>query len=252
MKNNTDPLVTIIMAAGMGKRMRSDLPKVLQPLAGSPLVHYVIKLTQDLGSTQIVLVVGHGREQVIDQTKAYGVNWVVQEQQLGTGDAIMACHKTLHDYDGDVLILSGDVPLLRSKSVSEALEVHKTTNASATVFTFNPDNPFGYGRIIRGGEGEVLRIVEHKDASNEEKLVNEVNGGIYVFRSKPLFEALGQISSDNQAGEYYLPDTLEIIRKMGLRISAYIVKDPIEMAGVNNVDQLRELEIYYLANRADS
>jgi len=249
MKHNYDSFVTIIMAAGVGKRMRSNLPKVLHPLAGHSLVHYVIKLTQDMGSKRTVLVIGHGREQVIEQTRKYGVEWAVQEQQLGTGDAVMVCYEALKDYDGNVLILSGDVPLLRPESVSEAFNEHDSTQASATVFTFLPDDPTGYGRIIRGNDGEVLRIVEHKDASEDERVVNEVNGGIYIINSKQLFIALGKISNKNKSGEFYLTDTLEIIRQMGMRVSAYIVKDPIEMSGVNDSEQLKELEKYYLDNR---
>ena len=251
MNKKSETFVTIIMAAGMGKRMKSDLPKVLHTLAGNPLVHYVIELTQEMGSQRNVLVIGHGREQVIEQTRKYGVEWAVQEQQLGTGDAVMVCKDILSNYDGNVLILSGDVPLLRSESVGEAFQVHNSTQASATVFTFLPDDPTGYGRIIRGNDDEVLRIVEHKDASEEERAVNEVNGGIYIFQSKLLFEALGKITNKNKSGEYYLTDTLEIIRQMGLRISAYIVKDPIEMAGVNDSAQLKELENYYLEHRVN-
>ena len=250
MNKNSTSFVTIIMAAGKGRRMHSDLPKVLHLMAGKPLLHYVITLTQNLGSLRTILVIGHGREKVIAQTEQCGVEWAVQERQLGTGDAVKTCQSLLDDYTGDVLILSGDVPLLTQNSVSEAFQVHQSTYAAATVFTFCPDDPAGYGRVIRGADGEVLRIVEHKDASAVERDVGEVNGGMYLFKSKPLFEALSQISNKNQSAEYYLPDTLEIIRNWGQRISAYIVKDPIEMAGVNDTEQLGELEKYYLSHQA--
>ena len=237
------------MAAGKGKRMKSDLPKVLHQLAGKPLVHHVIELAKIVGSSKIVLIIGHKRELVIEQTKHLEVEWVVQEQQLGTGDAVRVCKSILSDFMGDVLVLSGDVPLLRPETVTEAWKLHRETESAATVFTFEPEDPTGYGRVVRGSEGELNYIVEHKDANEEEKAVREVNGGIYFFRNDLMFKALEQISNDNASNEYYLTDTISVLRNSGYWVSAFLVKDRKEMAGINSKEQLQELEQYFKLNR---
>ncbi len=243
------PFATIIMAAGLGKRMKSDLPKVLHEIDNKPMVHFVVELAQSIGSNKVVLIIGHKRELVIEKTQRCNVEYAVQDQQLGTGHAVLMCRDNMKDYDGDALVLSGDVPLLRPESALEALKLHRETEAYATVFTFEPDDPTGYGRIIRTDAGEVDYIVEHKDANEEELKATEVNGGIYFFRNKDMFEALDQTSNDNASGEYYITDTIEILRKAGKRVSAYLVKDEMEMAGANDRDQLLELEQYYLKHR---
>lgn len=226
--------------------MNSDLPKVLHPLCGRPLVHFVIDQAREVGSDRIVLVVGHKRDLVIEATKDMNVLHAVQEQQLGTGDAVRACIPFLQDYEGDTLILSGDVPLMRATTILEALHLHITDDAAATVFTFLPDSAQGYGRIVRGENGELVRIVEHKDATPDERLIDEVNGGIYFFKNRELFNALQEIGNDNAAGEYYITDTISILRNRGRRVSAYLVADPMEMDGVNTVDQLAALEKEWL------
>ena len=238
---------TIIMAAGKGKRMKSDLPKVLHRLAGRPLVHHVIDLARSVGSDRIILVVSHKKELVIESTRDKAVQWAIQEQPIGTGDAVKSCRSNLQDYSGDVLILSGDVPMLRRETILNAYDLHQSTDAVATDFTFKPDDPDGYGRIIRGSSGELLGIVEQKDASPKQLQIGEVNGGIYFFRSDILFTALDQVTNDNASGEYYLTDTIGILARQGQRMSAYLVDDPGEMAGVNDSDQLAELERRYRA-----
>jgi len=243
-------LVTIILAAGKGKRMKSDLPKVLHPLAGKPLVHYVIELARSVGSSRILLIVGYGRELVINATRGTGVEWVVQEQQLGTGHAVQMCQSALDGYQGDVVVLSGDVPLLRRETVEEGLSLHRGTGAAATVFTFKPGNPTGYGRIIRGKNGELLRIVEQADGSREELSIDEVNGGGYVFRADRLLATLENLSNDNSAGEYYLTDSIGVLRSWGERVSAFLAVDRLELAGVNSRKQLLELENELIRRRA--
>jgi len=242
----TNTFTTLIMAAGLGKRMKSDLPKVLHKMAGRPMVHYVIELAKSVGSDRVILIIGHKRELVIKETRDADVEWVVQEQQLGTGDAVQVCYDLLRDYTGDVLVLSGDVPLLRAESVKEALDVHLSTNSSATVFTFEPEEAAGYGRIVRGAEDELVRIVEQKDATESELNIREVNGGIYFFNSVDMYDALKEVNNDNASGEYYITDTIEILRGKGKRLSAYLVNDPNEMAGVNSKEQLAELEAVFL------
>lgn len=237
--------VTLIMAAGLGKRMKSDLPKVLHKVAGKPMVTHVVELAKGVGSERTILIIGHKRELVIEETKTLGVEWVVQEQQLGTGDAVKVCHDKLKDFDGNVLVLSGDVPVLRAQSIIEAYEVHQSTGASCTVFTFEPGDAAGYGRVVRGESDELVKIVEHKDATDDERKIQEVNGGIYFFNSKDMFSALENISDNNASGEFYITDTIEILKEAGKRLSAYLVKDPMEMSGVNNREQLAELERYF-------
>lgn len=241
--------VTVIMAGGLGKRMDSSLPKVLHEVCGRPLVYYVIQLAKRIGSERVILVIGYKRDLVIEVTKDAGVEWAIQEKQLGTGDAVKSARNSLLGYQGDVLVLSGDVPLLREESVLDAWEVHKSSRASVTVFTFMPGNPHGYGRIIRGGNGELLKIVEQEDVKGDEMEVREVNGGIYFFKAPDLFSALEKITNDNKAGEYYLTDTVAILGSEGRRLSAYMVKDPLEMAGVNDPEQLKELERYFIRAR---
>lgn len=233
---------TIIMAAGKGKRMKSDLPKVLHQLAGKPLVHHVIDIAQSVGSQRVLLIISHKKEMVIETTRDKNVEWVVQEQPLGTGDAVKSCAEAMSGYDGDVLILSGDVPLLKGDTIREAYDLHKSAFAAATVFTFIPDDATGYGRIIKDDSGALLGIVEHKDATEEQLKIGEVNSGIYFFQSKLLFEALKKVTNDNASGEYYLTDTIHILADENRRMSAYIVKDARETAGVNSREQLIEME----------
>ncbi len=233
---------TIIMAAGKGKRMKSDLPKVLHQLTGKPLVHHVIDLANSIGSQRVLLIISHKKEMVIEATRDKSVEWVVQEQPLGTGDAVKSCSEAMSGYEGDVLILSGDVPLLKGDTIRRAYDLHKSTGAAATVFTFEPDNATGYGRIIKGDEGELLGIVEHKDATEEQLKIGEVNSGIYFFQSELLFEALKEVTNDNASGEYYLTDTIHILADENKRMSAYLVKDADETAGVNSKEQLTEME----------
>jgi len=237
------------MAAGLGKRMKSDLPKVLHKLAGRPLVHHVIEQAKNIGSSRILLIIGHKRELVIEETQNMGVEWIVQEQQLGTGDAIKACESALTGYTGDVLILSGDVPLLRKSTIEQAWELHKRSNAAATDFTFIPDTAKGYGRIVRGEESELLRIVEEKDATTDELKINEVNAGIYFFKSESMYRALEEVKNDNAAGEYYLTDTISVLEKWGEPLAAFLVEDPLEVAGVNTIEQLSHLEEEFIARQ---
>ncbi len=237
------------MAAGQGKRMKDDLPKVLHELAGKPLVCYVIELARDVGSERILLVIGYKRELVKEATKSLDVEWILQNRQLGTGDAVRVCEKSLAGFSGDVLILSGDVPLMRPTTVERAWSLHKQTDAAATVFTFKPDDPTGYGRIVRGREGELLRIVEQNDAGADDLKLDEVNAGIYFFKLEIMYRALERISDDNTAGEYYLTDTISVLDDWGEPLAAFLVEDPLEVAGVNTPEQLSRLEQELISHR---
>jgi len=229
--------------------MKSDLPKVLHTFAGKPLVHHVIDQAKSVGSDKIVLVIGHGRQLVIDETRGMSVEYAVQEHQLGTGDAVQACKVSLGDYPGDVLILSGDVPLLQSASIVAAHKVHRDSGSAATVFTFKPPSAEGYGRILRTETGDLVGIVEHKDATPEQKQIGEVNAGIYFFKTGLMFEALENVRNDNAAGEFYLTDTISVLSGRGEKLAGYLVVDPLEVEGVNSPDQLATLEQEWLKRR---
>ncbi|NTV02721.1 MAG: NTP transferase domain-containing protein [Chlorobiaceae bacterium] len=237
-------LAVVIMAAGKGTRMKSDLPKVLHPANGRPVVEYVIEKSLSLEPESVVLVVGHQADLVRQATSRFPVSYALQQPQLGTGHAVMQTEPLLKEFDGEVIILSGDAPLFTGSTLRGLLEFHRSRNAVATVLTADMDDPTGYGRIIRnqGGE-EVLRIVEQKDASDEEKAVTEINSGVYVFDARELFAALKGITNTNAQQEYYLTDVFGICFGKGLKVCAFKVGDPNEIRGINTPEQLREAEL---------
>lgn len=223
----------IIMAAGMGTRMKSDKCKVLHEVCSKPLVQWVYEAAEKAGSEKTVLVVGHKKEDVMHamgEDKLYAV----QEVRLGTGHAIMMAEEYFKDYDGTVVILSGDTPLITDKTVEAAVKYHEENNNSATVISAVLDNPFGYGRIVRGDDNSFIKIVEQRDASDEEKVINEINSGMYCFNCRDLFNALSKITDNNAQNEYYLTDTLEILRNEGKKTDAVALCEPDEILGVND------------------
>jgi UDP-N-acetylglucosamine diphosphorylase/glucosamine-1-phosphate N-acetyltransferase len=244
---DSKPIIAIILAAGRGKRMKSDLPKVLHKLCGKPMVEYVIETAKKVGVEKIILVVGHKREKTQKLLKHLDVEFVIQEEQLGTGHAVMQAKKHLANFDGDILILCGDVPLLKSDTVRRLLEEHRRKKAVATVLTAILEDPSGYGRIIRDEKGMVEKIVEDKDASANEKKVREINTGTFCFDSKPLFSVLDKITTDNKQGEYYLTDVLELLRKKNLPIWAVVATNPQETLGINSQEELEKMEEILLA-----
>ena len=173
------------------------------------MVHYVIDIAEKINSHKIVLIVGHQKDRVMSECRNYNVEYAIQDQQLGTGHAVKVAERFFENYTGDLLILSGDVPLLTSGTLEKLIETHSSSNAIASLLTAKLDDPSGYGRVIRSAEGIVESIVEHKDATEEQKKINEINVGIYIFKSKPLFESLKLIKNDNAQGEYYLPDVVK-------------------------------------------
>lgn len=234
-------IATVILAAGQGTRMRSKLPKVLHPLAGQAMATYPLQVAEKVGSTQTVVVVGHGAEAVKGALRPFGVNFVLQEQQLGTGHALLMARDALDGFTGTLLLLCGDVPLLREETVRALLEQHQRQQATVSVLTANMDNPYGYGRIVRRGD-EVVRIVEEKDATPAERELTEINTGIYAFEAPAIFELLENVDRDNAQGEYYLTDSVAAAQAAGLRVGACIVDDPREAMGINDRVQLAEAE----------
>ncbi|MFQ5601515.1 MAG: NTP transferase domain-containing protein [Candidatus Krumholzibacteriia bacterium] len=243
-----DDVAAVILAAGIGKRMKSDLAKVLHLALGRPLVEHVLDAVHAAGIERIVVVIGHQADRVREALAGRPVECAEQLEQLGTGHAVQQAAPLLQSHRGDVVVLCGDTPLLTGETLRRLCEVHRTTGAAATVLTAEMQDPTGYGRVIRAEDGGVLRIVEHEDATDEERRVREINSGLYVFAAPALFEAVAKVDADNAQGEYYLTDTLEILRRAGRRVSAYRCPDPRQVLGVNDPDQLREAE-RHLAQR---
>lgn len=234
-------IAAIILAAGAGTRMKSEKPKVAHEVLGKPLVNWVVDAAEEAGVSTIVAVVGHKREQVIPLVEDKA-RIVVQEQQLGTAHAVLSCKEALAGFDGSVLVLSGDCPLITADTMRALADLRDREDAAVVVLTMRPDNPFGYGRIIRDEDGSVARIVEQKDATPEEAAVGECNSGFYCFDAKALFEALDQVGSDNAQGEFYLTDVLEISRNAGRAVLALEAEDVTECLGINTPEQLAEVE----------
>ena len=234
----------VILAAGKGTRMKSELPKVIHTALGKPMVDYVIEAARDAGAEKedICLVVGH-KADLVKKTVGDGVNYVLQEEQLGTGHAVK-CAKDFIGTEGDTLVLCGDTPLITGKTLTELVEKHRKEANGVTVLSAILDDATGYGRIIRDATGNFEKIVEHKDATEEERACKEVNSGMYIFNSEALSASLDLLSNDNAAGEYYLTDTIALIKKIGLKVSALPLTGDAcdEIRGVNTIDQLEEAE----------
>lgn len=227
--------------------MKSDLPKVLHKLGGKPMVEYVVETAKKVGVERIILVVGHKREKTQKLLKHLNVEFVIQEEQLGTGHAVLQTKEHLSDFDGDILVLCGDVPLLKSDTVRKLLGEHRRKKAVATVLTAIVDDASGYGRIIRNKEGMVEKIVEEVDASADEKKVREINTGTFCFDSKSLFSVLDKITTDNKQKEYYLTDALKLLREKKLPVWAVVAPDPQETLGINSQEELEKMEEILLA-----
>ena len=237
-------LEVIILAAGLGTRMKSSTIKILHRAAGRPIIDYVLDLACDLCPTPPVMIIGHQRE-AVQKSVGSRARFAVQEEQLGTGHAVLqaASHLEASGVAGKrVLILSGDVPLTRRETLQRLLDEHERSGNALTLLTMKLERPAMYGRIVRDQNGAVTRIVEAKDASDEEKRINEVNAGIYVFNAEHLFDNLRNLSPQNAQKEYYLTDLLAVIREAGHRVGAVIADDPVEALGVNSRGELAQVE----------
>ena len=231
----------IILAAGQGKRMNSDLPKVLHAVCGKPMVDWVVQSARSAGASKIVVIVGHGRDQVIKVLSA-GVENAVQDAQLGTGHAARCAEAILRDFKGPIAVLSGDAPLLRPETLRNLVAKQAETNAAAVVLTGKVQGESAYGRIIRDEKGLVKAIVEFKDATPEQKKIDEINSGTYVFAQGKLFPALAELKNSNAQSEFYLTDTVAAFVHAGLPVGAVLAKSIQEIIGVNTVDELKQAE----------
>lgn len=231
----------VILAAGQGTRMNSSLYKVLHPVVGRSMIKHVIGQLQTIQLNELVTVVGHGAESVIKAVDNES-KFVIQEEQLGTGHAVQQAESLLQNKVGTTIIVCGDTPLITSETYKALFNYHEQTNSQATILTAKAPNPTGYGRVIRNEKNEVERIVEHKDANEQELQIDEINTGTYCVDNELLFEALKEVSNDNAQGEYYLPDIIEILQKRSKKVSAYLTPDFDETLGINDRVALAQAE----------
>ena len=236
----------LILAAGKGTRMKSDLAKVLHILNGKPLLHYSIVAAKETGAEKIVVVIGHQADTVREKFANSGCIFVEQKPQLGTGHAVLQAKDILADYKGLTVILCGDVPLLKTTTIKSLVDNHLAYRAVVSVLTTIPPSVQGYGRIVKSDKGNVLKIVEQKDATEEQKKIGEINTGIYCVDTQFLFSALGKVTNDNQQHEYYLTDIVEIACREGVTVKSFIVSDYVEVMGINTVEELSRAEKYLL------
>ncbi|MGB4824173.1 MAG: bifunctional UDP-N-acetylglucosamine diphosphorylase/glucosamine-1-phosphate N-acetyltransferase GlmU [Leuconostoc mesenteroides] len=223
----------LILAAGNGSRMKSTTPKVLHSVAGQTMIDWVLDSVEPLKTDKLITVIGVGAERVQEHVGNRS-SFVLQSQQLGTGHAVRQAEAELKDSDGVTLIMSGDTPMFRSETLQGFIAEHERSNNAVTVLTAIANDPTGYGRIVRGEDETVQKIIEQKDASITERRIKEINTGVYVFNNRLLFESLAKVQNNNAQGEYYLPDTLNILRRSGEQIGAHTLQDFTESLGVND------------------
>lgn len=231
----------VILAAGKGTRMKSKLYKVLHPVLGKPMVEHVVDQLDQIGVSRQIVIVGHGAEAVQD-TLGTRVEYAVQEEQLGTGHAVQMAEAELAGKAGATLVVCGDTPLLTAETLEALLAHHEAQQAKVTVLTAIADDATGYGRVVRGEDGNVTKVVEHKDASEAELAINEINTGTYVFDNELLFDALKQVGNNNAQGEYYLPDVISIAKEAGEVVAAHTAPTFDETIGVNDRVALSQAE----------
>jgi UDP-N-acetylglucosamine diphosphorylase/glucosamine-1-phosphate N-acetyltransferase len=252
MKSYSHPdVAALVLAAGQGTRMKSDLAKVLHPMAGQPLLGHVLGALERLGVGREIVVIGHQRERVRAAFPDSDLEWVVQSEQRGTGHAVLMAGAALEDFAGTLLVVCGDTPLLRASTLHDLLAGHAASGAAVTVLSMRLPDPKGYGRMLRTGPLEpgvpapTTGIVEDRDATPQQKTIDEVNSGIYAFDYPALVTVLSGLTAHNTQGEYYLTDTVALLGRAGLRASVVCAPDYRELLGINTPEQLAEAERIY-------
>lgn len=238
--------IGILLAAGQGTRMKSKKAKVLLNMCGKPLIFHVLDAASKAGIDKNIIVVGHGKEEVVDCLKEekevyFAEQAIYDGAPYGTGYAVMQARDYIND-DDNVVILCGDTPLIEAKTIKELIDFHKNENNHATLLTAKLENPSGYGRIIKNDSGLIKKIVEQKDATREEKAINEINSGFYCFRGRELKLGLEKITNDNLQNEFYLTDVIEVLTNEGYKVKALVFDDPSQLYGINSREQLAEAE----------
>ena len=238
------PLDAVILAAGKGTRMESDLPKVVHRVADRPMVAWVVQACREAGAERCIVVIGYEADKVREALRGEpGVEFVEQHEQLGTGHAAMMARPAFPSAEArDVLVVAGDMPLLRSTTLKKLIDAHRAADAVASLATGDLADPTGYGRIIRDDAGGFQSIVEHRDATNAQRLLREVNPSLYLFRSDRLFPLLDQLETDNSQGEYYITDVLRLALEGGERVEVVKAVGPDEVEGINNKAQLQRVD----------
>ena len=235
-------LAVVVLAAGKGRRMKSDLAKVLHLLSARPLLAYVLGTVSALKPQRRVVVVGHQAEAVKSAFTDPSINFVEQTEQLGTGHAVQQAEACLQDFEGDVLILCGDMPLMKSSTLEQLIRHHRKTVAGCTLLSLKTKETKDFGRVVRNSQGGVLGIVEHRDASAEEITIDEYNSGVYCFSKDILFKALGAIDNRNSQTEYYLTDTIDYLTRNGHDVQCVQTGEAAEIFGINSLEDLKVAE----------
>lgn len=236
-------VAAVILAAGEGKRMKSDLAKVLHEINGRTMIEHVLDALREVSPSKTIVVVGHQAEAVKERLSGgepgfEGLEFALQSERLGTGHAVMQARPALEGFDGTIMVLTGDTPLLGVSTLAGFLRFHRETGASATVMSAVLDDASGYGRIVRDDDDDLLEIVEHKDASEKQRLLGEFNSGMFCFESDILFPALDRVDRGNVQGEYYLTDVIGILRGEGCKVAVFRIDNSDEVMGINDSDQL--------------
>lgn len=242
-------VTALILAAGEGKRMRSERAKVIHLVNGKAMIEWVFEAARDAGIEQCVAIVGHKAEQVMEYM-GDRVEYVLQEKRMGTGHAVQLAHHYFNGSDSSIVVLCGDTPLISARTIKNAIEYMKDGDYKAVVLTADLQDPYGYGRIVRDKDGNFARIVEHRDASESERAIREINSGMYVFSSKELADALQLLKNDNDQHEYYLTDTMEIMQSKGYRTGVYKIEDSDEVLGINDQVQLEQASVILSGKKA--